>query len=96
MEQAIRKIRDFCMRRKVCVRFDTDGTMWHGHPKDEKTNCTIQGLATKIKNDDQRECHKELVAGVRKFVRLEVGNKLEVGQHLAILLKASESCLAQQ
>ena len=90
MEQGIRTIRDFCIRRKVCVSFDADGTIWHGHPADEKMNCTIQGLAAKIKNDDQRVCHEELVAWIRSQKFAPDGSPLDV------LLKASEECLSQQ
>ena len=91
MEQALKEIGDFCVRRKRVITFDSAGDVWF-----EGRLYTATKLAAEIKKDDQRVCHEELVAGVRKFVHLEVGNKLEVGQHLAILLKASEACLSQQ
>ena len=89
LEQALMKIHDFCVRRKVCVSFDADGRIWHGPPTDGKRCLFVKDLASKILEDDQRVCHEDLVTWIRSELTITDGNTFDE------LLKESEESLAQ-
>lgn len=85
MEEALRKILDFCERRNKEIFFDD-----HGQIRLNGDTLTVQELAAEINKDEQRRCHEDLVARVRnQIVPLD-------GSVLDVLIKASESSLAQQ
>ena len=89
LEQGIKKISDFCVRRKERIKFDPDG--WIRRQISHGTNYpyTSEEFANIINDDDQRVCHKELVTWMRSELTIEDGNALDER------LKASEASLAQ-